>query len=364
MLTSLFPLFIAIWFAVLCATHPAGYDEFHAYRAADLRKLTEKTNHRLSRCSDNLKKRGIQARAETRRAALLQSYRQQRLDAGLETTAYNSSAMNPFESSSVLEETSCALTPESTIGPFWVRGEFIRSNITDGEVGIPLILDGYFVDVNTCEPIEDLYWEIWSCNSNGKYSGVLEHHDSPASNLNSTFLRGLQKTDRDGSAQFQTIFPGHYQGRATHIHVLAHVGATVLTNNTLTGGHIPHISQLFFDQSLIEAVEATESYRQNSAPITLNSEDGIFKEATGGGKYNPILSYHMLGEKLTDGILASVTMGIDVSASYRAPYAAELTDHGGVAHHNGWRELMPTFQGLIHWLSDMAKRLWISILWL
>lgn len=30
-----------------------------------------------------------------------------------------------------------------------------------------------------------------------------------ASNLNNTFLRGIQQTDSDGVVQFSTIFPGH-----------------------------------------------------------------------------------------------------------------------------------------------------------
>ncbi|KAB8223137.1 aromatic compound dioxygenase [Aspergillus novoparasiticus] len=333
---SLLLFLVAVRLIAFCTAHPAGHDEISRFQASGVKEITKNTHHKLSRCSSHLKKRGIQARTELRRAALLKAYRQGHLGASTAISAVGHSDANPFFLSSTLEDRSCVLTPETTIGPFRVRGESIRSNITDGEAGVPLILDGLFIDVNTCEPIEDLYWEMWSCNSVGQYSGVLEHHGSPLSNLNTTFLRGLQKTDKDESAQFETIFPGHYEGRATHIHVLAHVGATVLPNNTLTGGHVPHISQLFFEQELITAVEASEPYRTNKAHITLNSDDGIFSSATADGKYDPVLSYTMLGDKLSDEILASVTMGIDVSASYRTPYAAELTDHGGVSHRNSW----------------------------
>jgi protocatechuate 3,4-dioxygenase beta subunit len=55
----------------------------------------------------------------------------------------------------------------------------------------------------------------------GVYSGVIASgngNSNDDSNLDATFLRGLQKTDDEGVAQFQTIFPGHYTGRATHIH--------------------------------------------------------------------------------------------------------------------------------------------------
>lgn len=43
---------------------------------------------------------------------------------------------------------------------------------------------------------------------------------SDLANLNRNFLRGAQRTDADGVAQFQTLFPGHYDGRAPHIHVI------------------------------------------------------------------------------------------------------------------------------------------------
>ena len=59
--------------------------------------------------------------------------------------------------------------------------------------------------------------------------------------LNEIFLRGLQPTDSDGVASFDTLFAGHYTGRATHIHTILHMNATVRDNGTvydLTAGHI------------------------------------------------------------------------------------------------------------------------------
>ena len=34
--------------------------------------------------------------------------------------------------------------------------------------------------------------------------------------LNSTCMRGLQPTSSNSVAEFDTIFPGHYEGRAIH----------------------------------------------------------------------------------------------------------------------------------------------------
>lgn len=55
----------------------------------------------------------------------------------------------------------------------------------------------------------------------GVYSGVVQDGNGDTSdkgNINETFLRGVQRTNHDGIVQFLSIFPGHYTGRATHIH--------------------------------------------------------------------------------------------------------------------------------------------------
>lgn len=59
----------------------------------------------------------------------------------------------------------CILNPEGDVGPFYVLGEAVRFDLADGEPGVPLILEGQFLDVETCEPIEGLYWDLWNCNS-------------------------------------------------------------------------------------------------------------------------------------------------------------------------------------------------------
>ena len=64
-------------------------------------------------------------------------------------------------------------------------------------------------------------WDLWNCNATGVYAGIVATGngnglDDPT-NINNTFLRGIQKVDHDGVATFESIFPGHYSGRATHI---------------------------------------------------------------------------------------------------------------------------------------------------
>jgi len=48
------------------------------------------------------------------------------------------------------------------------------------------------------------------------YPGMGDPND--ASILQGTTLRGVQPTDSHGIASFDSLFPGHYEGRATHIH--------------------------------------------------------------------------------------------------------------------------------------------------
>jgi hypothetical protein len=131
-----------------------------------------------------------------------------------------------------------------------------------------------------------------------------------------------------------TIFPGHYNGRATHVHVIAHIGATVLANGTLTGGNIAHIGQLFYDQDLITQVEALSPYSKNNVAITLNANDRVLAAETANSDSDPVLEYVLLGDTVQGGLFSWITIGIDTSASYSASYAATLTSSGGVSSSN------------------------------
>jgi protocatechuate 3,4-dioxygenase beta subunit len=219
-----------------------------------------------------------------------------------------------------------------------VKGEYIRSDLREEQPGIPVTYDGQFVDVSTCEPIVGLYWDIWNCNSTGVYSGLVatgNGNTDDASNLNATFLRGVQKSDEDGVVQFSSIFPGHYDGRTTHIHMVAHLNATVLSNNTLSGGTVAHIGQLFWDQDIIYEVEATYPYNTNNITITTNEEDRVFSTETADTTSDPVVEYVRLGDELSDGLFGWVTIAVNVSATYDPNYSFVYTAAGGVAESGG-----------------------------
>jgi hypothetical protein len=155
-----------------------------------------------------------------------------------------------------------------------------------------------------------------------------------ASNLNKTALRGIQKTNANGVAHFRSLFPGHYSGRASHVHVVAHLNATLLPNGTITGGSVPHIGQLFFDQDLITEVEATYPYNTNNISITLNSADRVVSVETEDSNSDPLFNWVYLGDHVADGLFSWITIGVDTTASYNTSYAASYTNEGGVKNNN------------------------------
>ncbi len=234
------------------------------------------------------------------------------------------------ESTIFSANTSCILTPENTDGPYYVTGELIRKNVTEGQAGIPMYLEVQYLDITTCEPVPEVYVDIWNCNSTGFYSGVVATGNDVG--YDTTFLRGIQATDDDGVVSFETIFPGHYTGRATHTHLLSHSNVTVLANGTIQGGGVTHIGQLFYDETLRSAAELTYPYNTNSYAVTTNDED-MWSIVQTGTTYDPFPEYMYLGDDITDGLLAWIQIGVNVTAdqsnsSYYSVAAVYQADGG------------------------------------
>lgn len=184
----------------------------------------------------------------------------------------------------------------------------------------------------------NVYLEMWHCNSTGVYSGIVASGNGDSSdetNINNTFLRGIQETDSDGVAQFESLFPGHYTSRATHIHLMVHVNATLFSNNTLGNDVVAsHVGQAFFDQSLISAVEETAPYSTNTQDLTTNSDDSILSEETATDGVDPFHEYTLLGETISDGLFAWLAFGINTTQTQSITPAAFYYESGGVANSN------------------------------
>jgi len=197
---------------------------------------------------------------------------------------------DPPSASAAIEQgvAQCILTPELTQGPFYVPGEAIRHDITEGKAGTPFLLSCGVVNASTCKPIAKAAVDVWHCDAGGVYSGAI------ANNSGTNFLRGVQRTNARGIATFKTIYPGFYAGRAVHIHVKVHVG-----------GNVVHTGQLFFPAAVTEAVYAKEPYSAHgSSPDTPNAQDAIFRN---GGRYGMLVV-----RRAAAGYTGRITMGVHV----------------------------------------------------
>jgi protocatechuate 3,4-dioxygenase beta subunit len=188
-------------------------------------------------------------------------------------------------SASAASAVSCVLTPEMTEGPYYISGEKVRRNITEGRPGVRLDLRLSVVDATTCRPISGALVDIWHADAAGEYSGF------GAGASSRTFMRGIHKTDRTGLAQFVTVYPGWYQGRTVHIHVKAHVG-----------GNVVHTGQLFFSDTLTDSVYRVSPYTRRPNRTTRNAQDMIFQN--GGAR--SLLTVRRKGS----GYTGSIVMGV------------------------------------------------------
>jgi protocatechuate 3,4-dioxygenase beta subunit len=183
-------------------------------------------------------------------------------------------------------DVACVLTPEQTEGPYYIAGEKLRRNITDGHPGTTLLLRTTVVDATTCRPIKNAAVDIWHADAAGVYSGF------GAGASSRTFMRGVQRTNGKGLAVFRTVYPGWYHGRTVHIHVKVHVGGNVL-----------HTGQVYFRDSLTDAVYKHAPYNMRPNRTTRNADDPIYRN--GGGK--SLLSV----KRSSAGVyVATITMGV------------------------------------------------------
>jgi len=113
----------------------------------------------------------------------------------------------------------CFLTPQSIERPFYLDPRLVRAQIAEGRTGVPLRVDLRVIDGATCKPSERARVDIWHADAQGIYSGYQGQGDKQdISTVGQKFLRGTQITNSEGAVRFETIYPGWYTGRATHIH--------------------------------------------------------------------------------------------------------------------------------------------------
>ncbi|KAF3001094.1 hypothetical protein E8E14_005482 [Neopestalotiopsis sp. 37M] len=331
--------------ASLGAAHPGEGHEKRLEEASNAHMVAALNARALEACNQRPEVKARKERAIARREATFAELRQKRGlkdesfvhrrdDAAFQKWAavdHNKTGAVDFGPDTPAEElfasnASCVLAPDNANGPYFVYQELLRQDVVEAQPGVPMHLEFQFIDVNTCEPA-DVLVDIWSCNSTGQYSGVSAEGQG---GLASSYLRGVQPTDDEGVVNFDTIFPGHYEARASHQHIIVHVGSEILDNGTYTGGVVAHLSQLFFDQKLIDAVEELEPYNTNQIAQTPNLEDA-FAGYGATEEYDPFINYIVLGNDLSSGLFAWAELGLNTSSDWSlyAPYASIWKEGGG-----------------------------------
>jgi catechol 1,2-dioxygenase len=139
-----------------------------------------------------------------------------------------------------------------------------------------LVISGSVYGLDTQQPIQNCFLEIWQANADGHYDNEDPAHP-PAPN--SYTNRARLMTDEHGFYQFETIYSGPYKmdpdhWRAPHIHYMVEVVGyqTLITQLFFVGG-IHNDTDPFIKPSLIIPLSPKSanggSYSVGSFPIVL-----------------------------------------------------------------------------------------------
>ena len=115
-------------------------------------------------------------------------------------------------------------------------------------------------------------------------------------------MRGRQITNQNGLVEFTSIFPGWYQGRATHIHVHIYT----------SGGQSLLVTQIAFPEGTGSAVATINGsggtaygYTKGMSGYTYNATDGIFRDDTTGKELAAVSGTISEGYSLTHTIIVA-----------------------------------------------------------
>lgn len=186
----------------------------------------------------------------------------------------------------------CLLTSKQVEGPFYFPSPERRA-IREDRQGQPMTLRMQILRSPGCAPIEGAVVEVWHTDADGVYSGYPaeiahdvwksfvflgkhsvqrngEIHVEPPEK--SAFLRGLQRTDANGWVEFDTLFPGWYEGRVPHIHF-----------KVIVGGQEQLTSQFYLEQATCDRIYTTVSpyAKHGKCPQSFESDIALNQAAFG-----------------------------------------------------------------------------------
>jgi protocatechuate 3,4-dioxygenase beta subunit len=192
----------------------------------------------------------------------------------------------------------CVLTCSATLGPCYFSTGLNRRNIIENQPGLPTRLGFRVVNADTCEPISGASIDIWHTRADGIYSAPISQfcNGTDTSVQSMRFCRGIQTTDANGWAYFDTIYPGWYASRTTHIHATIRIGTTSIVT-----------TQFFFLDRVSEFVYRSHpNYASRPNRDTTNATDNVI-----GGALTRVLPYLFSTRMVNNRFLQAVkTIGI------------------------------------------------------
>lgn len=219
------------------------------------------------------------------------------------STPSGTAAGNGAATASATPAASCVVTPALTEGPYFVDERLNRSDIrTDTATGaasqglpLRLVISVLRYEGNSCMPLSGAVVDVWHCDAAGVYSDV---QDPMFSTLGKNFLRGYQVTDANGRAEFTTVYPGWYMGRAVHIHFKVRTDPDSELGTEFT-------SQFFMDESITDEVHVQAPYSAKGQRNLRNEGDGIYRQ--GGSQMLLALT------KDSQGYVGTYNVGLQMS---------------------------------------------------
>lgn len=236
----------------------------------------------------------------------------------------------------------CVASAEQVLGPYYLDKRLMRRDIREHKPGLPLDLRFTVIDVRGCVPLADALVDVWQCDALGVYSGFgqLSHSGPPAgappgpppsgfgpAGANRglptgmppaphptdalTFLRGVQPTDRNGIARFDSIVPGVYPGRTNHVHFRVRSAASASH-----GDHVAHTGQVFLPETLIAPLmRDVAPYRDNRVARVALDDDPVYASQHGA---RAVARTTLVNSRdPARGVVANVIVAIDPGAATR-----------------------------------------------
>jgi len=224
------------------------------------------------------------------------------------------SASAASEGSGAAIDDACILTPQSEEGPYYLDPKLVRPDITEGKAGVPLALRLRMIEAGSCAPIAGARVDIWHCDARGIYSAFPGQGDSHNIDMTSkTFLRGTQMADSAGWSTFNTIYPGWYAGRATHVHFKVFLDErTVLTGQT------------FFPEALNEYIytNVPDYLKRPQQRLVINANDRVATES------DPDHRAYCAVKEERERYVAMLTLAVDRNAKVSADGASGFAPPG------------------------------------